>query len=489
MKAVLHAGLAVDWGDSLDGRPWCLASVGGKPLVEHWLEWAVHLGIEDIRLVLGDGADEIEGFCGDGSRWGLHIAYGFLRQTSDPEVYLRRSPRQWEEGLLYIAGPVFPRRLRAQAADGDPIPIPLPSAPGAGAAWLLRKAEGRIACFLSRDADAVSALANGVCNTASEPWTAFDLEPVLLDDIRAYYEMNMRLVRGEIARYVRPGFGGGEGACIGSNVIIPLSAELRPPLIIGDNCRIHPMAVIGPDVVIGNGVIVDRQTELTGSVVLDDTYLGRNLEIRNRVVAGARLIDPSDGTPVDIADPWLLAPLEAPARASDLLRAVGGWVAAVVLTLVQALPFCLFYLALRAFGKGRFQFSPRLAVRARVRSLPYWLPPVDSSRLNRAFAGLSLDLFPLIALAAMGRLWLCGHAPLHPERDANLRRRLRRYYPAAFGYHTARTAGNDAFSSAVTADAFYYERYRSAIEDLRILCRTLFGRLLACMTTSSGGAL
>jgi len=109
--------------------------------------------------------------------------------------------------------------------------------------------------------------------------------------------------------------------------------------------------------------------------------------------------------------------------------------------------------------------------------------------MNGAFTGLSLDLFPLIALAAMGRLWLCGHAPLHPERDANLRKRLRRYYPAAFGYHTARTVGNDAFSSAVTADAFYYERYRSAIEDLRILCRTLFGRLLACMTTSSGGAL
>jgi len=360
--------------------------------------------------------------------------------------------------------------------------------PSVSTAWLLRTGES-IACFLGRDPGAVRALVAGTPVAAAEDWTPLGLAPELLHDIRAYYELNMRLVGGEIARYVRPGFGGVEGACIGSNVIIPPSAELRPPLIIGDNCRIHPMAVIGPAVVIGNGVIVDRQTELARSVVLDDTYLGRNLEIRDRMVAGARLVDPSDGTAVDIADPWLLAPLEAPARASDLLRAVGGWVAAVVLTLVQALPFCLFYLALRASGKGRFQFSPRLAVRARVRSLPYWLPPVESSRMNRAFTGLSLDLFPLIALAAMGRLWLCGHAPLHPERDANLRKRLRRYYPAAFGYHTARTAGNDAFSSAVTADAFYYERYRSAIEDLRILYRTLFGRLLACMTSSSGEAL
>lgn len=37
MKAVFHTGLHVAWGDALGDRPWCLAPVGGKPLIEYWL--------------------------------------------------------------------------------------------------------------------------------------------------------------------------------------------------------------------------------------------------------------------------------------------------------------------------------------------------------------------------------------------------------------------------------------------------------------------
>ena len=468
MKAVFHTGVSAAWGDALGGRPWCLAPAGGKPLVEYWLEWAAQLGAMDVRLVLGDGAAEVETYCGDGSRWGLRISYGFQKNTADPAACLRRSPAQWEGGLLYIAGPVFPR----------PLPVPERT-------WRLPgNRESQTACFLSGDAGAIKTFIAGKHAPADADWADLGVEPMTLDDLQGYYELNMRLVKGEIARYVRPGFGGADGACIGSNVVVPPSVELRPPLIIGNDCRIHPMAVIGPNAVIGNGVIIDRQTELSGSVVMDDTYLGRNLEIRDRVVSGTRLIAPADGTVVDIADPWLLASLKAPVRATDLLRAAVGWMIAVGLVLVQALPFALFHLLLRARGAGGFRPSPRLCPRSRIRNLPVWSPTGDSSRLNRAFTALSLDLFPLIVLAALGRLWLCGHAPLHPERDAGLRNRLHRYYPAAIGYHSLTGTSGDRATAA--ADALYYERYRTPGEDLRILLRVLTGRLLARLSGATG---
>ncbi len=475
MKAVFHTGVTAIWGEALGGRPWCLAPVGGKPLIEYWLEWSADLGVHDVRVVLGDGADEVEAYCGDGSRWGLHITYGFFKKLSDPEAYLRRLPGLWEEGLLSIAAPIFPRRLAVPSLEGNArLPALVPEG-----VWVLPSAAGGTACFLSRDPAAVRALMTGKQTATVGDWAELGLDVVALADVQAYYELNMRLVRGEISRYVPPGFGGRDGAYIGSNVIIPPSVELRPPLIIGNDCRIHPMAVIGPNTVIGNGVIVDRQTELSGSVVMDDTYLGRNLEIKDRVVSGARLIAPADGTVMDLADPWLLATLEAPIRVGDLLRAVFGWMGAVVLTVVSAVPFLFFYLLLSASG-GRFRLSPRLATRARIRRLPFWYATNDSSRLNRAFHGLSLDLFPLIALAALGQLWLCGHALLHPERDADLRKRLRRYYPAAIGYHSLAIAGGDR--TPTPADALYYERYRSPLEDLRILVRVLVGRLLMWMS-------
>jgi acetyltransferase-like isoleucine patch superfamily enzyme len=479
MRAVFQTGVRAEWGEALSDRPWCMAPVGGKPLVEYWLEWAAESGAADVRLVLGDGADEVEAFCRDGSRWGLRITYGFFKAVSTPEAYLRRSPKHWEEGLLYIAAPVFPVRLKNRSAD----PAPLTTAQQPGHAWLLQQQTGRPACFCSRDAAVIRAFINDQPPVRTCDWAELGCEPQVLDDLKAYYALNMRLVQGEIARYVPPGFGGGDHAFIGSNVIIPSSVELRPPLIIGNDCRIHPMAVIGPNAVIGNRVIVDRQTALSDSVILDDTYLGRNLDVTGRVVSGARLIVPENGTVVDIPDPWLLAPLQAPVRIGDLCRAATGWFAAVVLTLLLAFPFALFYLLIRLRGAGSFRISQRIGPRMRIQRLPFWTAADEDARLNRAFTGLSLDLFPLIALAACGRLWLCGHAPLHPERDAELRRRLRRYWPAAIGYHSMRLTSGDQPTAA--AEALYYERHRTPFEDLRILVRVLTGRLL---TRLSGAA-
>ena len=475
MKAVFHTEVTAIWGEALGGRPWCLAPVGGKPLIEYWLEWAADLGVRDVRVVLGDGADEVEAFCGDGSRWGLQITYGFFRKIAEPEAYLRRLPGLWEEGLLYIAAPIFPRRLAVPNLETKSCSLSCLSE----GIWTLPSSVGGVACFLSRNAAAVKTMMTEKQTAAGGDWAALGLDVVTLTDVQAYYELNMRLVRGEIIRYVPPGFGGRDGAYIGSNVIIPPSVELRPPLIIGNDCRIHPMAVIGPDTVIGNGVIVDRQTEISGSVIMDDTYLGRNLEIMDRVVNGSRLIAPDDGMVMDLADPWLLATLKEPIRVGDLVRAVLGWMGAVVLTVVYALPFIFFYLLLFV-GGGRFRLSPRLVTRQRIRRLPFWLGPDEWSRLNRAFHGLSLDLFPLIALAALGQLWLCGHALLHPERDADLRKRLRRYYPAAIGYHSLAITGGGRIPTP--AEALYYERYRSPLEDLRILVRIIVGRLLMWMS-------
>jgi hypothetical protein len=478
MKAVFHTGVAAAWGTALGARPWCLAPVGGKPLVEYWIEWAANLAIHDIRLVLGDGAEAIEAYCGDGSRWGLRITYGFFKKISDPEAYLRRSPGQWKDGLLYLAAPVFPRRLQ----DPKTAAATTSRAPEPEGSWLLRTATGATACFLSRQTAVIQSLIDGQPFDAHGQWTELDLEPVTIGDVNAYYTINMRLVGGEIVRYVPPGFGGGEGAYIGSNVIIPPSVELRPPLAIGNDCRIQPMAVIGPNVVIGNGVIVDRQTELSGSVVMDGTYLGRNLEIRNRVVSGARLVLPEDGTVIELEDPWLLAQLPAPARIFDCVRTLCGWSLAVALALLQAVPFALLYALLRFVGGGGYRRSPRLAMRSRVLNLPVWSADAPDAWLNRLFTGLSLDVFPLIVLAAAGQLGLCGHRPLHPEHDSALRKRLRRYYPAAIHYESLDTAES---GRSAAANALYYEHYRSLAEDLRILFRFLFGRLMALLACSA----
>ncbi|MBM4152497.1 MAG: NDP-sugar synthase, partial [Kiritimatiellaceae bacterium] len=462
MKALFYTGGRVEWALALGSHPWCLLSLGGKPLIEYWLEWAVDLGISDVRVVLGDGAHEVEAFCGDGSRWGVRISYGFLKEGADPISFARRSPEQWEQGLLYIAGAVFPRRLLPRGEEDHPRQAPL--LPEDGSACVLPSAGG-MACFLSRSSETVRLFLEGTLPSRTADWTGVEVDPLMLDGIKSYYDLNMKLVRGDISRYVPPGFGGGDNAYIGSNVMVPPSVELRPPLIIGNDCRIHPMAVIGPDVVIGNGVIIDRQTpEVSGSVVMDDTYLGRNLEIKDRIVSGTRLVLPEDGAVVDIEDPWLLANLQVQTPLVDAVSVALGWGIALALICVQIVPFTILYLLLRMSGGGMFVLSQRRVAHDRSFRLPFWSSGDRCKALNRIFTGLSLDIFLLLGLVVAGKIRLCGHVPLHPDHDAAPLKRLRRYYPAAIHYESLR-ADPESTSFVTEANAFYYERYRGICED------------------------
>lgn len=475
MKAVFHTGGQSALGCMPEASPWCLAPFGGKPLVEYWLEWAALLGVTEVRLVLGDGAFEVESYCGDGSRWGLKITYGFLKNGADPELYLRRTPSTWDGGLLYICGPVFPRRL---AADQRPSINMTKEEP-----TRLILNENKVVCLLSNSTQDILAFLEGTIPVTNESWSDLGFDPILVRDVNAYYELNMRLVKGENSRYVPQGYEERDGTSIGYNVQIPPSVELRPPFIIGNDCRFHAIAVIGPNAVIGNRVIVDSQTELSDSVVLDGTYLGRNLKIQRKIVTGTKIISPDSGAVVEITDPWLLARLDKPSRFWDSTRLLVGWSLSVILTLVQVIPFALLYPLVLLSGNGRFESSLRLDRRMHVLRIPRWVSSKPSSWKVRLFVGLSLDIFPKLALAACGRLWLCGHTPLHPERDQALRKRLHRYFPAAIVYPAHH--GTDCDPAAEMANALYYERYASLREDLRTVLSTLAGRLLDALSGES----
>jgi glucose-1-phosphate thymidylyltransferase len=57
-----------------------LIPVANKPILFYGLEAIAETGIEDVGIVVGETEEEIRGALGDGSRWGLRIAY--IRQES-----------------------------------------------------------------------------------------------------------------------------------------------------------------------------------------------------------------------------------------------------------------------------------------------------------------------------------------------------------------------------------------------------------------------
>ena len=455
MMVVIHTGTTPAWAEPL-GLPWPLLPVGNRPWLEYWIEWCVAQDARQWQIVLGDGAYEVEDYLGDGGRWGITVQYSFHRQVEDPDAFLRRDPGKWRDGLLYVRRPVFPRRLQEGTAT-------LP----AGTTWTARRPDG-LDVFCSRDPQAVDRLLRGEpVEDASFPAAA--LVPQPLASLQEYFDLNMALVKGEIARYLTPGYRREDHAYLGYNVVYPAAARLVPPLMIGNNVRIQALASVGPCAILGNRVIVDRQAEVSESIVCNGTYLGAGIELKGRIAAGRRLIDPSDGTVLDLDDTHLLAPLRQAGASGEKIRRLAHRLLALFLFLVTA-PLALLLLLLGYLRGGRLQRVRILGVRG-----PCTIERWHSGRPRPGlWQRLSLHEWPLLLRVVRGQLWLCGQLPVAPEEEAEVRT-WPTYRPGLFSYADLRADREDPVLRRI--DAIYYAHHRGWAEDGRILWRGWWGRL------------
>lgn len=58
-----------------DRLPKCMVPVGGKPLVQHTVEWLARWGVTELMINLHHLPQIVMDYFGDGSRWRLRIAY------------------------------------------------------------------------------------------------------------------------------------------------------------------------------------------------------------------------------------------------------------------------------------------------------------------------------------------------------------------------------------------------------------------------------
>lgn len=458
MKALIHTGLVEPWADLLGDPPSMLHPAGNRPLLEYWLEYCVQLGISDVTLVLGEGAYRVEQRMGSGTRWGVDIHYVFMKPDANPLAILRRNPARWQDGLLFVGGSFFPMRDAAVKPGSWP----------EDQTFLLPTDHEHV-LFISRNASDIDAFMHGrpIGGTAAD---ALGFQPVHIDCINDYFQINMQLVRGAIRHYVEPGYLNRDEAYIGTNVVIPPSTELNAPLIIGDDCRMTPLTRIGPHAIIGSHVVVDTQTELRDCMVMDGTYVGRNLEVSGKIVTSRRIIVPETGAALDIHDPWVISEMEGGLRFGDVVRMLLGWIMALITLTVMIIPFAVLYPLLTRSDRGYMSQHTCYGRGGRPLMVSVWCS-VQKCWMNSLFLALSLNLVPRLWLVLRGSLWLCGHRPCrNPEENSEFLL-LKPYFPAAISYDD-RKPFVDVASRRVSN--LYFTRYRSVLEMLKIFFGALF---------------
>lgn len=70
---ILAGGMGTRLRSVTGSLPKPLVDVNGRPLLDYHLAHIAQAGIHDVLILAGYGADKIDEFCGDGSKWGLNL--------------------------------------------------------------------------------------------------------------------------------------------------------------------------------------------------------------------------------------------------------------------------------------------------------------------------------------------------------------------------------------------------------------------------------
>jgi len=105
MKAfILAGGLGTRLQSVVLDRPKPMARVKGKPFLEYQIEQLSGQGLKEFVLCVGHLAHQIQGYFGDGHRWGVRIVYAIETELLGTAGAIKNAQNFIEDTLLVLNG-------------------------------------------------------------------------------------------------------------------------------------------------------------------------------------------------------------------------------------------------------------------------------------------------------------------------------------------------------------------------------------------------
>ncbi len=321
MKAVIMAG---GEGTRLrpltSQRPKPLSPALNLPIMEHIVLLLKEHGITDIIVTLHYLADEIEGYFGDGSEWGVNLVYsvedtplGTAGSVKQAEDYLK------DDTFLIISGDALTdidissaityHRDKQSVATIVLAHVPNPLEFGV----VITDDEGRIRRFLEKPSwgEVFSDTVNtgmyilepsifGYMEMGKNYDWSHDIFPQILAEekplfgyimdrdywcdvgnLQQYREAQYTVLNGQTR--VRIGHATSEGRANGVWVSegceIDPTAQILPPVVLGRSVKVKAESVVGPYSVIGDNCIIEQKAKVHRSVLWDNVYVGAESQL------------------------------------------------------------------------------------------------------------------------------------------------------------------------------------------------------------------
>jgi NDP-sugar pyrophosphorylase family protein len=489
-----------------------------RPVMDYCLEMLAKQGVKAINIALLERPADVEGYFGDGRYRGLQLTYHLQREAWGDAGALRRVFDTADEPLLLVPADILIdlpleavlefhnshsagiTAVVSNSGKYSPNPVfPVDAGDGCEYTGVFLIAPEIVQKIPYRQSFSVMDDLIPLLLSENAPVFNFEYEGYWspLQSFEQYYLAQTQLCTEEHAvdndesglRYLtRQARQVWKGVWIGRNNLIHPSVRIAPIFFSGDNNRLEKEVQVGPDVILGKNIVIAEEATLREAVVLDNTYVGRLMNVQSKIVHKNLVIDIKTGEHVSITDQFMFMEIEERQVDRSFSRTISAVTALILFILFLPL-FLLVAVYLGVMGTGVFSIQDcthtdfRWATSASDRKLrKIKLLRFEVRRKNGVYIPLGkllektriTDLPQLIHIIT-GDLSLVGVKPLATDTVNQMTeewQKTRFSVPAGVtGLWYVRTEANTTLDQVLIADA-YYAAMHNWKEDLKIVLQT-----------------
>ncbi|MDH3934475.1 MAG: NDP-sugar synthase [Gammaproteobacteria bacterium] len=448
-----------------------LLPIAGKTVIEYTLEDLARAGIREAVIIASAHADRVEALLGKGERWGMQLDYFPSRGAEHPAMLLSRYARELEGQFLLIRGDVLRSSMVKFIENAATVTEPLTEARihGAAVGVCLCQAGIKTLETLSwpyADCPGVTAPANPV-ELMDACWSA-------LDSLPAYHRANLDVVANRYPGLKLAGWARENGLTVGRGSHVDNQSLAGEHAFVGRSTRVRPSARLAGTNVVGANCFIDSQATISDSVILPGTYVGENIEVRNAIINGNKIMRVDSGASYRVTDRFLLTQMQT--QDSSLSARLANRLAGVMLLLLS-LP--LWPLA----AGGALLKSPATPLRQlHLHSNKYRLDdahePVRGTFTSREWVVNAplLQRLPLLLAVVAGHINLVGARPRPVTEEpsgSDPWEHIASDIPAGLLGPVQLDLPDEAPSEEGVLNEIYYAQYRSLQSDLGYLLKGL----------------
>ena len=394
-----------------------LLPISNKSVIEYTLEDLASAGVKQVKLIVSTHIAAIKALVGNGEFWGLEVDYFLSREQEDASKVLARLAVDKTESVLVARGDMLRSpciKAFVEFSQQMKQSLVIAKMNNQNAGLMMLPAAASHTEMLNWPLTNQVVIPSDASAVLNEPVTQIlHGECFMLTSLNAYMQANQAMAIAKIIGISPKGrfyssADQANGFYVGAKTKTGPLRMQNAWGVIGDNTWIDESVELQQSCILGKNCLVDAQSSLKNCIILDDSYVGKGLNVNNAIVCKNTLITPGNGGAIKLNDDSILAKNHTLANTESVTlcdRSIALFLLCIGLVFSPLIAtYCLVNAKKNKLTKGLSIGKPLIKEKVTLNNKHYscWRWNVKSLWISR---------LPQLYLVVLGRLSLIGRSP------------------------------------------------------------------------------